>query len=73
MPWPTDRGRQEAPVDLGGKRLVVIGGAGFIGSHTVDTLLRDDIETWADRFLGVLGRPRGEVSDLERMAAVELH
>ena len=36
-------------------------------------LLRDDIETWADRFLGVLGRPRGEVSDLERMAAVELH
>ena len=30
-------------MDLGGKRLVVIGGAGFIGSHTVDTLLRDDI------------------------------
>jgi len=30
-------------VDLGGKRLVVIGGAGFIGSHTVDALLRDDI------------------------------
>jgi trehalose-6-phosphate synthase len=36
-------------------------------------LLHYDIETWADRFLGVLRRPRGEVSDLERMAAVELH
>jgi trehalose 6-phosphate synthase len=40
---------------------------------TFQALLRDDIETWADRFLGVLRRPRGEVSDLERMAAVELH
>ena len=40
---------------------------------TFQALLRDDIETWADRFLHVLRRPRGEVSDLERMAAVELH
>ena len=40
---------------------------------TFQALVRDDIETWADRFLRVLDRPRGEVSDLERMAAVELH
>jgi UDP-glucose 4-epimerase len=30
-------------VDLRGKKLVVIGGAGLIGSHTVDQLLRDDV------------------------------
>jgi trehalose 6-phosphate synthase len=40
---------------------------------TFQALLRYDIETWADRFLAVLGRPRGEVSDLERLATVELH
>jgi trehalose 6-phosphate synthase len=40
---------------------------------TFQALLRDDIETWADRFLSVLGRPRGEVSDLDRMATLELY
>lgn len=30
-------------MDLRGKRLVVIGGAGLIGSHTVDALLREDV------------------------------
>ena len=30
-------------MDLTGKRLVVIGGAGLIGSHTVDALLREDV------------------------------
>jgi UDP-glucose 4-epimerase len=30
-------------VDLLGKRFVVIGGAGFIGSHTVDALLAEDV------------------------------
>jgi UDP-glucose 4-epimerase len=30
-------------MDLRGKRLVVIGGAGLIGSHTVDELLRHDV------------------------------
>ena len=30
-------------MDIRGKRFVVIGGAGLIGSHTVDTLLRHDI------------------------------
>jgi UDP-glucose 4-epimerase len=30
-------------VDIRGKRFVVIGGAGLIGSHTIDTLLRHDI------------------------------
>jgi UDP-glucose 4-epimerase len=30
-------------MDIRGKKLVVIGGAGLIGSHTVDRLLRDDV------------------------------
>jgi UDP-glucose 4-epimerase len=30
-------------VDIRGKKLVVIGGAGLIGSHTVDLLVREDI------------------------------
>jgi UDP-glucose 4-epimerase len=30
-------------MDLRGKRLVVVGGAGLIGSHTVDALTRDDV------------------------------
>jgi len=30
-------------VDIAGKRLVVIGGAGLIGSHTVDCLLQEDV------------------------------
>ena len=30
-------------MDIGGKRLVVIGGAGLIGSHTVDLLRRQDV------------------------------
>ncbi|MBE9207141.1 NAD-dependent epimerase/dehydratase family protein [Nostoc sp. LEGE 06077] len=31
-------------MDLQGKRLLVIGGAGLIGSHTVDQLLKEDVE-----------------------------
>jgi UDP-glucose 4-epimerase len=30
-------------VDIAGKKLVVIGGAGLIGSHTVDQLLQEDV------------------------------
>lgn len=30
-------------MDIRGKKFVVIGGAGLIGSHTVDTLLREDV------------------------------
>ena len=30
-------------MDLKGKRLLVIGGAGLIGSHTVDELLKEDV------------------------------
>lgn len=31
-------------MDLAGKKLVVVGGAGLIGSHTVDALLKEDIK-----------------------------
>lgn len=31
-------------MDIQGKKLVVIGGAGLIGSHTVDTLLKEDVK-----------------------------
>jgi len=31
-------------MDIRGKRLVVVGGAGLIGSHTVDQLLKEDIK-----------------------------
>ena len=34
----------EIRLDINGKRLLVIGGAGLIGSHTVDTLLEEDVE-----------------------------
>lgn len=30
-------------MDIRGKKLLVIGGAGLIGSHTVDALLREDV------------------------------
>ncbi len=30
-------------VDVRGKRFIVIGGAGLIGSHTVDALIREDV------------------------------
>jgi len=31
-------------MDIRGKKLVVIGGAGLIGSHTVDALIREDVD-----------------------------
>ena len=31
-------------MDVTGKKFVVVGGAGFIGSHTVDNLLREDVK-----------------------------
>ena len=30
-------------MDIRGKRLLLVGGAGLIGSHTVDELLKEDI------------------------------
>jgi UDP-glucose 4-epimerase len=31
-------------MDLKGKKIVLIGGAGLIGSHTVDHLIKEDIK-----------------------------
>ena len=31
-------------MELKGKRLMVVGGAGLMGSHTVDQLLNEDVE-----------------------------
>jgi len=31
-------------MDIKGKKFVVVGGAGLIGSHTVDALLKEDIK-----------------------------
>lgn len=47
--------------DIRGKKILVIGGAGFIGSHVVDKLLKEDIErvTVYDNFV------RGTVDNIE--------
>jgi UDP-glucose 4-epimerase len=34
----------QCPMDVRGKKLVLIGGAGLIGSHTVDALVHEDVE-----------------------------
>lgn len=48
-------------MDIRGKKLVVIGGAGLIGSHTIDLLLREDVEEVVifDNFV------RGSMENLE--------
>lgn len=48
-------------MDIKGKKLVVVGGGGLIGSHTVDALLREDVGEVLvfDNFV------RGRVSNLE--------
>lgn len=48
-------------MDVRGKRLVVVGGGGLIGSHTVDALLKEDVGEVVvyDNFV------RGRVSNLE--------
>lgn len=49
-------------MDLKGKRLVLIGGAGLIGSHTVDLLIKEDVKEVViyDNFV------RGRVENLEK-------
>lgn len=61
-------------MELSGKRVVVIGGAGLIGSHTVDALLRTDVGaiTIYDNFVrgreenlaGALRDPRVKIHDV---------
>jgi UDP-glucose 4-epimerase len=61
-------------VDITGKKLVVIGGAGLIGSHTVDQLLQEDVReiviydnfcrgTW-DNLTAALKDPRVKVFEI---------
>ena len=38
-------------MDLKGKKIVVIGGAGLIGSHTVDLLTKEDVKEVFTRVL----------------------
>ena len=47
-------------MDLNNKKIVVIGGAGLIGSHTVDLLIKEDVKEILiyDNFL------RGNVENL---------
>ena len=35
--------REGGDMDIAGKRLLVVGGAGLIGSHVVDELLKTDV------------------------------
>lgn len=35
-------------MDIRGKRVLVIGGAGLIGSHAVDQLLKHDVKSMVD-------------------------
>ena len=61
-------------MDINGKRLLVVGGGGLIGSHTVDSLLREDIGEIIiyDNFVrgrqenlkDVLGDPRVRIHDV---------
>jgi UDP-glucose 4-epimerase len=61
-------------MDLRGKRLLVIGGAGLIGSHTVDALVKEDVKEIViyDNFVrgrpenltGALKDPRVKVFDI---------
>ncbi|TAN66370.1 MAG: NAD-dependent epimerase/dehydratase family protein [Magnetospirillum sp.] len=61
-------------MDIRGKRLVVIGGAGLIGSHTVDTLLGEDVGSvviydnfirgTVDNLEGALSDPRVAIHDI---------
>ena len=46
-------------MDIAGKRLLVIGGAGLIGSHVVDELLKTDVRR-SGRLRQLLPRQHGQ-------------
>src|ERR1700732_1098336 len=71
---PGDRRLRIAGVDIAGTKLVVIGGAGLIGSHTVDRLLQEDVREVViydnfcrgthDNLAGALKDPRVKIFEI---------
>ena len=49
-------------MDIRGKKLLVIGGAGLIGSHTVDALLKEDVKEVSCLYNFVRGRTENLIS-----------
>lgn len=66
--------RRDKPMDLAGKRFLVVGGAGLIGSHAVDELLGEDVgeviiydnftRGSEENLAGALGDSRVRIHDL---------
>jgi len=63
---PLTQSDGEGSVDLSGKRILLVGGAGFIGSHIVDQLLETDVAeivVYDNFFRGSLENLRGALAD----------
>ena len=58
-------------MELSGKKIVVVGGAGLIGSHTVDKLLKEDVKEVLiyDNFLR---GSRGNLTEAHQDARVKI-